>query len=93
MAISALSVKLTEKDRERLASVAKQTKRSVHYLMREAVEKHLSNLEWQLEFTREADAALRDYKKSGLYISVDAMEKWAVEGGELPPFEKEPWAK
>jgi predicted transcriptional regulator len=93
MSVTAVSVKLTEEDRKRLAIIAKKTKRSVHYLMREAVQMRMADLEWKLEFTREADEAWKEYKETGLFVSSEAMKKWAVEGGELPPLEKEPWAK
>lgn len=94
MSNTAVSVKLSTEEKSRLSSVAKRTKRSSHYIMREALMSHLTQLEKRLEFIAEAEESWREYKETGLYYSGEDMEKWAASGGkELPPARKEPWAK
>jgi predicted transcriptional regulator len=88
-ATTAVSVKLSDEEKSRFAAVAKKTKRSAHFLMREAFLEYLSRTEERLAFADEAEAALKEYQETGLYISSDAMKKWAgAGGGELPPAEK-----
>jgi predicted transcriptional regulator len=90
---AAVSVKLTAIEKERLAAVARKTKRSAHFLMREAFLEYLERKEHRLAFLEEAELALKDYNETGLYISAEAMEQWAKSGGgELPKFEKA-WEK
>lgn len=89
MATTAVSVKLSDEDRARLARVAKATKRSAHYLMREAVQNYLTRQEQRLSFLQEAEDAWKHYKETGLYISAEAMEDWAKSGGgDLPKPER-----
>lgn len=86
---TAVSVKLSDEERARLAVVAKKTKRSAHFIMREALASHLTRMEARLSFVQEAEVALQEYKETGLFISGEAMEAWAQKGGgELPPLEK-----
>ena len=92
MPATAVSVKLTDEEKSRLAAVAKRTKRSSHYVLRQALLSHLRAMENRLDFIAEAEESWRDYRKTGLYISAEAMEKWAGVGGELPPLEKK-WDK
>lgn len=85
----AVSVKLSADEKRRLARIAKKTKRSAHFLMREAMTQFLQRQEAQLAFLAEAEEAWKDYKDTGLYISAEAMRKWAEEElEELPPPEK-----
>ena len=94
MANTAVSVKLSPEEKSRLAAIAERTKRSSHYIMREALMSHLTRLEKHLEFIAEADEAWRDYSETGLYYAGEDMEKWAASGGkEAPPLRKMPWAK
>jgi predicted transcriptional regulator len=86
---TAVSVKLSDDERARLAIVAKKTKRSAHYIMREALSGHLAYLEWRLDFIKEAEDALDDYHATGLHLTLEDMETWAKSGmGELPPWRK-----
>jgi predicted transcriptional regulator len=90
---NAVSVKLTAQEKDRLTLVARKTKRSAHFHMREAFLEYLERKEKRLAFVEEAETALKDYHETGLYISGDAMEKWARSGGgKLPPLEKA-WEK
>jgi predicted transcriptional regulator len=94
MANTAVSVKLSQEEKSRLSSIAERTKRSSHFIMREALMSHMTELEKRLEFIAEAEESWRDYKETGLYYSSEDMLKWASSGGkELPPPRKEPWSK
>lgn len=73
----AVSVKLDDADRERLALLAEKKKRTPHYLMREAVLAFLDREEQRLSFIEEAEAAWADYKETGLHVTLDDMEAWA----------------
>ena len=86
---SALSVKLSDDVKSRLALVAKHAKRSTHYLMREAVTEYVEREEKRLAFIQEAEDALNDYHETGLHVSGEAMEKWAFSNdkSKMPPWE------
>ena len=90
MPATAHSVKLSDDVKARLDSVAKQTKRSAHYLMREAVAEYVERQEKRLAFIAEAETALNDYHETGLHVSREAMEKWAFSSdkSKMPPWEK-----
>ena len=94
MTNTAVSVKLSAEEKSRLSSIAKMTKRSSHYVMREALLSHMAQMEKRLEFLAEAEESWQDYKETGLYYSGEDMLKWAKSGGkEQPPLRIEPWAK
>lgn len=76
MATTAVSLKLSDEDRARLARVAKATKRSAHYLMREAVQSYLARQEQRLDFLREAQEAWNHYKETGLFYTLEEVEAW-----------------
>jgi predicted transcriptional regulator len=89
MSSTAVSVKLSDEQRDRLGRVAKATKRSAHFHMKEAVDKYLDDLEWRLDLQKEANAALEDYRETGLHYSAEAIEEWSKSGCvDLPPPEK-----
>lgn len=90
MPATAHSVKLSDDVKARLDSVAKQTKRSAHYLMREAVAEYVERQEKRLAFIQEAESALNDYHETGHFVSGEAMEKWAFasDKSKMPPWEK-----
>ena len=76
MAATAVSVKLTDDEKARLAKLAKATKRSAHFHMREAVQTYLDEAEWRLDFLREAEEAWEDYKRTGVGYSLEEVESW-----------------
>jgi predicted transcriptional regulator len=90
MPATAHSIKLSDDVKSRLDVVAKQTKRSAHYLMREAVTEYVERQEKRLAFIQEAEDALTDYHETRLFVSGDAMEKWAFSSdkSKMPPWEK-----
>ena len=85
MAQSAVSMKLSDNERARLADLAKRTKRSAHFHMRAALSKYLEEMEWRRSFVEEAEAAWEHYKETGLHVTMDEMERWAKDPSqELP---------
>ncbi|MBC8036612.1 MAG: ribbon-helix-helix protein, CopG family [Rhizobiales bacterium] len=73
----AVSVKLEDEERERLASLAEMKQRSPHFLMREAIKEYLAREEKHLAFYQEAEAAWIDYKETGRHLTLEDMETWA----------------
>lgn len=89
MATTAVSVKLSDEDRARLARVAKATKRSAHYLMREAVQSYLARQEQRLSFLQEAEDAWQEYQETGIAYSLEDVEAWFSSDRSEPA----PWRK
>jgi predicted transcriptional regulator len=77
----AVSLKLDDRERARLAALAEKKKRSAHFLMREAVVEFIEREENRLAFFEEAEEAWKDYKETGQYLTLDDMEKWAKASG------------
>ena len=89
MAATAVSVKLTEEDKARLARLAKATRRSAHFHMREAVHLYLAETESRLALLDEAREAVRDYDETGLHLNQEDMRQWIASGlDDLPPWRK-----
>jgi predicted transcriptional regulator len=86
----AVSVKLEDADRERLSQLAAKTRRTPHYLMREAVLSFLDREEKRIAFREEAEAAWADYKETGLHLTLDDMEAWSKASPAAP---LRPWRK
>ncbi len=73
----AVSLKLEDEDRDRLAQLAAKTKRSPHYLMREAVLGFIDREEKRLAFVEEAEEAWTGYLETGQHLTLDDMEAWS----------------
>lgn len=80
----AVSLKLEDADRERLTQLAAKTRRTPHYLMREAVLSFLDREEKRIAFREEAEAAWTDYKETGFHLTLDDMESWAKAKSPAP---------
>ena len=72
-----LTVKLESSDHERLKVLATQKKRTPHYIMREAIQKYLTEEEAEQRFIELAEQSWEDYENSGLHISLDEAKAWA----------------
>jgi predicted transcriptional regulator len=89
MGTKAVSVKFSAEELARLAVIAEKRDRSAHYLMREAITEYLAREEFAQSLAEEADAAWRDYKETGEFISLDRAVAWVKSGKtELPSWEK-----
>lgn len=85
MTATAVSVKLTDDEKARLAKLSRDTKQSAHFHMRAAINAYLEEQEWRRSFIAEAEAAWKDYKETGLHVTLEEMQKWAEDPSqELP---------
>ncbi len=85
----AVSIKLEDTERQRLAYLAEVKRRSPHFLMREAITEYISREEKRLAFYKEAEAAWKDYRETGLHLSLRDLEAWASKNAApLPPWRK-----
>ena len=71
-----VSIKLNIGIHERLKKVAEVRQRSVHWLMKEAVEKYLSEQEEELALRQECDESYREYVETGLHLSEKEVLDW-----------------
>ena len=71
-----VGVKLDAEIRDRLKSLGEMKQRSVHWLMREAIQNYVEKEEKEERRNQEADEAWLEYKRSGLGVDNDAMTAW-----------------
>jgi predicted transcriptional regulator len=88
------TIRLPPKLRARLSILARQTGRSAHSLIVEAVERHADYAEQMRSLVKEARAADADIEKSGLVYSADDVHAWMkrLAAGEPAP-RPDPWRK
>lgn len=77
MPTTALSVKLDESERRRLAALARGKEQSVHQLMRKAIAEFIEREERLAAFIAEAQASWREYQDTGLHITLDELQAWS----------------
>jgi predicted transcriptional regulator len=88
------TIRLPPKLRARLNSLAKQTGRSTHSLIVEAVERHADYEEQLRSLVKEALAADADIEKSGSVYRADDVHAWMkrlAAGGSAP--RPAPWRR
>ena len=73
---AATTLKLPEKLKARIARLAKETGRSAHALMIEALEREVTREERTKAFVRDALAAKSDIEKSGAVYRADDVHAW-----------------
>ena len=71
-----MGVKLDDEIRDRLKSLGASRQRSPHWLMREAIREYLEKEEAIEARNSEADEAWEDYRRSGKFVSHEAMTAW-----------------
>lgn len=71
-----IGIKLDEEIRDRLKSLGTDRQCFTHLLMREAIREYLEREEVIETRNREADDAWADYKRSGKFVSHEAMKPW-----------------
>ncbi len=88
------TIRLPPKLRARLRAIAKETDRSVHSLILEAVEKHAAYEEQMRSLVKEALAADADVERGGEAFKADDVHAWArrIAQGEASPRPR-PWRK
>lgn len=72
----ATSVKLDSELRERLARLADTRKRSAHWMMREAIRQYVEREEARESLRQEALRAWREYRETGLHVTMDDAAAW-----------------
>lgn len=72
-----VTVKLDEKDRGRLQALSTFSKRSSHFLMKEAIQAYLDKAEAERAVLDRVDAGINHYEATGLHITLDEMRTWA----------------
>ncbi len=88
------TIRLPPKLRARLGSLAKQTGRSAHSLILEAVERHANYEEQMRSLVKEALAADSEVDRTGEVYRADDVHAWMkrLATDESPPRPK-PWRK
>jgi len=88
------TIRLPPKLRARLRAIAKDSDRSVHSIIVEAVEKHAAYEEQMRSFIKEAQAADAEIDRSGQAHGADDVHAWAqrLAQGVAGPRPK-PWRK
>lgn len=88
------TIRLPPKLRSRLKAIAKETDRSVHSLIVEAVEKHAAYEEQMRSFVKEALAADAEIERTGEVYRAEDVLAWAerLAQGVATPRPK-PWRK
>ncbi|ASK27434.1 addiction module toxin RelE [Neisseria chenwenguii] len=80
-----VAVKLPLEIRDRLKAVAETQDRSVHWLMREAVNQFLEREEQKAALRAAADASWAHYQETGLHVTLEEANVWMdtiIEGRE-----------
>jgi predicted transcriptional regulator len=87
MATNPTSLKLEDNTRERLKRLAEAQQRSVHWIMREAIEKHLDNEEKREALRQELVSRWEHYQDTGLHVTGKEASNWLkrLARGENPP--------
>ncbi len=88
------TLKLPQALKARIARLARQTRRSPHSLMLEAIEREIARAERTRDFVREALAAKSDIEAGGAIYGADEVHAWMerLAKGERPP-RPSPWRK
>jgi len=88
------TLKLPEKLKARIARLAKESKRSAHSLMIEALEREVTREESMKAFVRDALAAKADIESGGSVYRPEDVHAWMerLAKGEKPP-RPAPWRK
>jgi len=71
-----MGIKLDEDTRVRLKALGAAKQRSPHWLMREAIREYLDREEQIERRNAEADKAWEEYKRTGQFVSNEAMMAW-----------------
>ena len=71
-----VTIKLSDTDRDRIASLATAKKRTPHYLMKEAILEYMKKEEARQNFITAAESSFEHYKEMGLHITLDEFSHW-----------------
>ncbi|MFC3875535.1 CopG family ribbon-helix-helix protein [Neisseria musculi] len=85
-----VAVKLTPETKERLRIVAEQQDRSIHWLMKEAVNQFLDREESKAALRAAADESWRHYQETGAGMALEKANDWMdqiISGKKAKPLE------
>jgi predicted transcriptional regulator len=74
--VSTTSLKLDQKVKQRVQSLATARRRSPHWLMREAIEEYVEREEKRERFRQDALLAWDHYQTTGLHVSAEEADDW-----------------
>ena len=70
------SIKLDPNMKDRVQRVADSMRRTSHWVMKEAVEKYVSDAERREAWERESLEALREFDETGLHVTGEEVMAW-----------------
>lgn len=70
------SIKLDPNMKDRVQRVADSMRRTSHWVMKEAVEKYISDAERREAWERESLEALREFDETGLHVTGEEVMAW-----------------
>ena len=79
-----VTIKLSDTDRDRIASLATAKKRTPHYLMKEAILDYVKKEEVRQNFIAAAESSFEHYKETGLHITLDEFSAWVDRVQQAP---------
>jgi len=81
MTTNPVSIRLTSDVYDVLAHLAKVRKRTVHWLMSDAISKYVAQESKRENFRKETLKAWEDYAETGLHVTLDEVAVWAESWG------------
>ena len=89
----ATSVKLDPEMKSRLERLARERRRSAHWMMREAIREYVEREEARESFRQEAEESWREYQETGRHLSLDDTEAWLETWGTADEAEAPKWRR
>lgn len=86
-AIRPVAIKLDERTKARIKSLALARQRTSHWLMREAITQYVDREEKREAFRQDTLKAWEEYRATGLHVTAEEAEAWLSSWGsdeELP---------
>ena len=71
-----VTIKFEAADRDRIAILATNKKRTPHYLMKEAILDYVKKEEARQRFIAAAESSFGHFKETGLHITLDDFSTW-----------------
>lgn len=78
----ATSIKIDDELKSRVQDLAKQRRRSAHWVMLEAIEQYVTREEAHESFKQEALASWRSYRETGRHLTGQEVRGWLDSWGE-----------
>jgi predicted transcriptional regulator len=89
MAVMAASVKIDDKLKARVQTLAEHKQRSAHWIMHEAIQQYVDREEAREAFDAHAMASWKEYQETGLHITGEElfawMDTWGTDEETGPP--------